>query len=279
MVKLTHRRDEEDIIVVYSKKVLISEDSAEVSAICQEKLEQKGYRVILRKRDGFEVLSAIKDEHPDLVIMESQLRRVDAVGVLQNLKEEEKPLFIVTSAYHNAITERIISEDSHCCFMLKPYELSVLIDRVDLMCGSDLAAYRARSEKSSISRQELELTITSMIHQIGVPAHIKGYHYLREAILLSITGKGMMTSVTKHLYPMVAKRFSTTSSRVERAIRHAIEVAWDRGDVDVLNAYFGYTVQNSRGKPTNSEFIAMIADKIRIQLKLQNKELEIRDQA
>ena len=115
---------------------------------------------------------------------------------------------------------------------------------------------------------EIEMRVTDIIHQIGVPAHIKGYQYLREAIILSINDTEMMNSVTKVLYPTVAKRFSTTSSRVERAIRHAIEVAWDRGDVDVLSSYFGYTIQNTRGKPTNSEFIAMISDKLRLQLKI-----------
>ena len=114
----------------------------------------------------------------------------------------------------------------------------------------------------------MELMVTEMIHQIGVPAHIKGYHYLREAILLSVEDPEIMNAVTKVLYPTVAKKFGTTPSRVERAIRHAIEVAWDRGDVDTLNAYFGYTIHNSRGKPTNSEFIAMLSDKLRLTLKV-----------
>lgn len=114
----------------------------------------------------------------------------------------------------------------------------------------------------------MELMVTEMIHQIGVPAHIKGYHYLREAILLSVEDPEVMNAVTKVLYPTVAKKFGTTPSRVERAIRHAIEVAWDRGDVDTLNSYFGYTIHNSRGKPTNSEFIAMLSDKLRLTLKV-----------
>ena len=114
----------------------------------------------------------------------------------------------------------------------------------------------------------MELMVTEMIHQIGVPAHIKGYHYLRESILLSVKDPEVMNAVTKVLYPTVAKKFTTTASRVERAIRHAIEVAWDRGDVDTLNAYFGYTIHNSRGKPTNSEFIAMLSDKLRLTLKV-----------
>ena len=123
-------------------------------------------------------------------------------------------------------------------------------------------------KNNCISDQELELMVTEIIHQIGVPAHIKGYHYLREAILLSVKNSEIINSVTKLLYPTVAKNHSTTSSRVERAIRHAIEVAWDRGDIDVLNSYFGYTIQNERGKPTNSEFIAMISDKLRLKLKI-----------
>ena len=117
------------------------------------------------------------------------------------------------------------------------------------------------------SDNSLEITITNILHEIGVPAHIKGYHYLRESIILSVNNPEIINSITKQLYPTVAKKFTTTSSRVERAIRHAIEVAWDRGDIDVLNSYFGYTIHNERGKPTNSEFIAMIADKLRLNLK------------
>lgn len=147
--------------------------------------------------------------------------------------------------------------------MLKPFELEDLVDRVIAL--SDFHAPAETSAKPNST--DLEVMITEVIHQIGVPAHIKGYHYLRESIRLSIEDPEMINSVTKLLYPTVAKTYNTTSSRVERAIRHAIEVAWDRGDVDTLNAYFGYTIHNSRGKPTNSEFIAMIADKLRLKLK------------
>jgi two-component system response regulator (stage 0 sporulation protein A) len=127
---------------------------------------------------------------------------------------------------------------------------------------------KEQTDKSAVSKYELEIMVTEILHQIGVPAHIKGYHYLRDSIILSITNSEVINSVTKILYPTVAKRHNTTASRVERAIRHAIEVAWDRGDIDVLNSYFGYTIQNERGKPTNSEFIAMIADKLRLKLKM-----------
>ena len=135
------------------------------------------------------------------------------------------------------------------------------------MAGDTQSQVKSNAQ-AHFNNSDLEVLVSEIMHQIGVPAHIKGYQYLREAIILSINDTEMMNSVTKVLYPTVAKRFSTTSSRVERAIRHAIEVAWDRGDVDVLSSYFGYTIQNSRGKPTNSEFIAMISDKLRLQLKI-----------
>ena len=141
----------------------------------------------------------------------------------------------------------------------------MLCDRILLICGKD--SKPTVKAREPLGDTEVELMITDIIHQIGVPAHIKGYHYLRDAIMMSIREKEAINSVTKILYPTVAKHYKTTSSRVERAIRHAIEVAWDRGDVDVLYSYFGYTIQNNRGKPTNSEFIAMIADKINLKLK------------
>ncbi len=130
------------------------------------------------------------------------------------------------------------------------------------------AAGSAETLANNVSKElGIEFKVTEILHQIGVPAHIKGYHYLRDSIIMSVENPEIINAVTKQLYPSVAKKFSTTSSRVERAIRHAIEVAWDRGDVDILNSYFGYTIHNSRGKPTNSEFIAMISDKLRLQMK------------
>ena len=150
-------------------------------------------------------------------------------------------------------------------YFIKPFDVKNMADRI-----IQLSHWKQESASSNnrVTDNDLELMVTEIIHQIGVPAHIKGYHYLREAIILSVSNNEVINSVTKILYPTVAKKHNTTSSRVERAIRHAIEVAWDRGDVDVLNSYFGYTIQNDRGKPTNSEFIAMIADKLRLRLKV-----------
>ena len=155
--------------------------------------------------------------------------------------------------------------------MLKPYNMESLCQHIRTLAknrlGDDVAAPIAEQEQDSRT-PDIETQVTRIIHQIGVPAHIKGYQYLRTAILLTVKDSDIINSVTKVLYPSVAKKYQTTTSRVERAIRHAIEVAWDRGDVDTLNAYFGYTIQNNRGKPTNSEFIAMIADNLRLKYKL-----------
>lgn len=248
------------------KKILISDDSADFRVSCQEKLREKGYDVIFRKRDGFEVLSAIQDERPELVVMDAQMRHVDAIGVINTLKTGDyMPKFIVTSSYSNAFTEKVLMETPNCHCILRPVEISILAERVDAICSMDTDPVHTVQE--GISDKEWEIIVTDILHQIGVPAHIKGYHYLRDAIIMSLKDMKIINSVTKQLYPAVAEHFETTSSRVERAIRHAIEVAWDRGDVEVLNAYFGYTIQNSRGKPTNSEFIAMIADQIRLKYK------------
>lgn len=149
-------------------------------------------------------------------------------------------------------------------YMIKPFDNQMLAQRIQQIVSWNVAGTRVARERKE---DDLEVTISEIMHQIGVPAHIKGYQYLRKSIILAIEDDDMMNSVTKLLYPTVAKEFRTTPSRVERAIRHAIEVAWDRGDVDVLSSYFGYTIQNSRGKPTNSEFIAMIADKLKLKMK------------
>lgn len=244
------------------KKILLSDDATDFRTSCKEKLQEKGYEVILRKRDGFEVLSAIQDEHPDLVIMDTQMRHVDAIAVINTLSSESKlPYFIITSSFTNDFTEKMLTRLPNCHIMLRPIAISALVDRVEAICSMEESTAHTTSVGNE---QQREIIITDILHQVGVPAHIKGYHYLRKAILIALADMKVIDSVTKELYPAVARYFDTTPSRVERAIRHAIEVAWDRGDVDTLNSYFGYTIHNLRGKPTNSEFIAMIADKMRL---------------
>ncbi len=250
----------------FRKKVLIGDNSADFGAICKDSLREKGYEVLLQKKDGKEILSAISSEKPDLAVISMTMAHGDALSVIHNCRMRGiGTAFIVTSPFQNAMVLRELMQQNNCYFMLEPFDMEELYERIDVMAGRESGVSR-ESARVVYTRHDLELMITDIMHDIGVPAHIKGYHYLREGIYLCICNINMINSVTKELYPAIAKHFGSTASRVERAIRHAIEVAWDRGDVDVLNSYFGYTIQNSRGKPTNSEFIAMISDRIRMQI-------------
>ena len=229
-------------------------------------LKSYGFQVQTCPRDGMKVLQCIKKEQPQVVVLEMFMPNLDALEVMGLLKKESFPAmphFVVTTAFINPHLEREVMEaGASYCFLL-PYDPEVMAERI-----SRIAKTPGAQEGVLVSdRPDLEVMVTEIIHQIGVPAHIKGYHYVRESIMLAVERPEIINSVTKQLYPEVAKRFGTTASRVERAIRHAIEVAWDRGDVDTLNSYFGYTIHNGRGKPTNSEFVAMIADKIRLKLR------------
>lgn len=231
---------------------------------CARVFSSYGYNTVLTDKDGAQVLTKIKFEKPDVVIMDAFMLHVDALGVIKQIREMKdlkSPMIIVLSSVDNMRFESEILNGGADYYFLKPVDAEIIAQRISQLSGWKNGKSQ---EKGS---NDLEVVVSEIMHQIGVPAHIKGYQYLREAIILSINNTEMMGSVTKLLYPTVAKTFKTTSSRVERAIRHAIEVAWDRGDVDVLSSYFGYTIQSSRGKPTNSEFIAMIADKLRLQLK------------
>ena len=250
--------------MVNKRKIIIGDDSVEYGKICADMLREKGFDVLTEPKNGQIIYEAILTENPSVVIIDALMQQMDAIKLIKLFKDSPKrPAFIITTAYDSSFLQSELMSCGAAYFMLKPFDLSDLIDRVVALSEFHLPA----ESVSKTNGTDLEVMITEIIHQIGVPAHIKGYHYLRESIRLSIEDPEMINSVTKLLYPTVAKTFNTTSSRVERAIRHAIEVAWDRGDVDTLNAYFGYTIHNSRGKPTNSEFIAMIADKLRLQLK------------
>lgn len=247
-------------------KVLIGDDTLNFGIICSELLEKKEFETIVKPKDGITIFDAIKSCEPDVIILDSNMPHIDAIGILKNFssKDINPPYFIVTSSYDNPLVEKEALAHGASYFMAKPVDLNQLCERVEYLATKGATQV---SMKSSAKVDDIEIMVTEVIHQIGVPAHIKGYHYLREAIILSIEDNEMINSVTKVLYPTVAKKFKTTSSRVERAIRHGIEVAWDRGDVDVLNSFFGYTVHTGRGKPTNSEFIAMIADRLRLEMK------------
>lgn len=252
-------------------KVVVADDSTELGQSCSKALKSYGMEVILCEKDGRRVVEAIASVKPDVVVADVFMPNLDILGVLAEIKEmpqKDRPLVMAMSSFDNQRLEREALDNGAAYYFLKPFDMNTMAQRILTLSGWKNDISPVVIKDNVVTDPQLEYMITEIIHQIGVPAHIKGYHYLREAIMLSVKDSEIINSVTKLLYPTVAKKHGTTSSRVERAIRHAIEVAWDRGDLDVLNSYFGYTVQNSRGKPTNSEFIAMISDRLRLQLKI-----------
>lgn len=246
-------------------KVMLTEDGSETLHELAGILRSNNCEVLTVIKDGSMLVNAIKTgEIPDVILMDGFMARLDALGVLREIDSmhlEKRPLVMVLSGADNPRFESEILNAGADYYFLKPYNPAMLAERVVQFAG----IHNASANKNGI--KDLEVVVSQIMHQIGVPAHIRGYQYLREAIILSVNNSEMISSVTKILYPTVAKTFKTTPSRVERAIRHAIEVAWDRGDVDVLSSYFGYTIRNERGKPTNSEFIAMISDNLKLQMK------------
>lgn len=247
-------------------KVLLAGEDQKFNLKCAENLRQNGFDVECLKKDGTLLLQEIGVKKPNIIFMDAFLSGLDALGVLQQLTEKGQKgnlcILVACPTDHPALESQLLAAGADYYF-LKPVDPTVAAQRI-----AQLANWNAGRSLPPVDNQSMmEVTISDIMREIGVPAHIKGYIYLREAILLTVQDPDLMHAVTKVLYPTVAKTNKTTPSRVERAIRHAIEVAWDRGDVDVLASYFGYTIQNSRGKPTNSEFIAMIADKLRLSIK------------
>lgn len=243
-------------------KVLIADADAEQRKRITERARARGI-ITFECDNGGNAIKILRTESIDVAIVDVWLFQVDGIGVLKEAFAQNRDLktrFIVTmdGLNRNLFVESLNAGASMC--LPKPYSIESLFSHIEALCEAD--GVQRKPEENSES--ELEMVITKIFHQIGIPAHIKGYRYLRTAIMYTVNDSDMIGNITKILYPSVAKAYKTTTSRVERAIRHAIEVAWDRGDVDTLNAYFGYTVQSSRGKPTNSEFIAMIADSLRL---------------
>lgn len=252
-----------------SIKILIADESGEFRIGCKDNLAKLGFRQIETAINGEDAETKIRLYKPDVVIMDAWLSKVDCIKILNKLKGMDNcPAFIVVSMVNNAnvFAEAFEAGAEYC--LVKPLDYHTLKERIVRISAKKRKTITQADGKTTVTASpDMETQITKIIHQIGVPAHIKGYQYLRTAIMMAIEDNNIINSVTKVLYPSVAQKYSTTSSRVERAIRHAIEVAWDRGDIDTLNSYFGYTIQNNRGKPTNSEFIAMIADNLRLKNK------------
>ena len=258
----------------YSKKILIADESAGERQILRESLARAGYRLVDEASNGEEALQKLRHGRYDAALLDMMLTRLDGIGVLRNCKNidfspEQPPVFLMFSPVANQTMINEALSAGADSFLMKPFDMNSLCEHLkSLLEARQKITVPVASVPVEQNAADIETQVTKIIHQIGVPAHIKGYQYLRTAILLTIQDSDIINSVTKVLYPSVAKKYQTTTSRVERAIRHAIEVAWDRGDVDTLNSYFGYTIQNNRGKPTNSEFIAMIADNLRLKYKL-----------
>jgi len=246
--------------------VIIADNTEEFCTSLSAALQQAGgYQVLGTANDGEQTIRMVTERKPDVLILDLMLPKRDGISVLKAIANmEHKPATLATSAF---LTEFVSSAAANLgvrYLMLKPCDISALVERLNEIRGGESLRrlISRRPDKASI-----ESMVTGIIHEIGVPAHIKGYQYLREAIIIAVNDMDVINAITKVLYPQVAKTFQTTPSRVERAIRHAIEVAWDRGDLDTLQRFFGYTVSNTKGKPTNSEFIALIADKLQLQLK------------
>ena len=251
-------------------RVLIADPNNDFRGMCGERLTRQGSFVTDEAQNGEEALQKIRRMQFDFVICDIWLPKIDGLRLVREVKELEtvdkkSPEFIALTCITNQNIFIEADEAGAAYCMVKPVDFDMLIRRMLRMMSP---AFRGGAARRGEQPADIETQVTKIIHQIGVPAHIKGYQYLRYAIMMAISDNDVINSITKVLYPSVAKQFGTTSSRVERAIRHAIEVAWDRGDVDVLNSYFGYTIQNNRGKPTNSEFIAMIADNLRLKNKI-----------
>lgn len=243
------------------RTVLLADANEDFRCLLQETIDQtEEFRVVGSVSNGLEAVQLVEKTRPDLVLLDVVLPGLDGFAVMNRLRkpESETPKIMVISAFCSDRTVTEAMEKGAGYFMTKPCETNSLLDRMRALCQTPEAAEHP---------VELKNMVTSIIHEIGVPAHIKGYQYLREAIMIAVDDMDVINAVTKVLYPEVAKRFSTTPSRVERAIRHAIEVAWDRGDLETLQKFFGYTVSNTKGKPTNSEFIAMIADRLVLERK------------
>lgn len=249
-------------------RILIADDNREFCETLKDFIQQQDDLELLGiAHNGLEAIERIDQGKPDVVVLDIIMPHLDGIGVLEKLAVHHgghRPKIIMLTAFgQQNVTQRAVELGADY-FILKPFDFSVLATRIrQLADGVSVTPYVA-----VVKEKNLDVAVTNIIHEMGVPAHIKGYHYLRDAILMVINEISLLGAVTKELYPMIAQKYNTTASRVERAIRHAIELAWDRGNVEMMNKFFGYTINLERGKPTNSEFIAMIADKLRIESKV-----------
>lgn len=260
--------------------IAIADDNERMVDILKDILHQdEELQIVGIARDGEEACQIIRDKSPDIMLLDIIMPKLDGLTVMERIGQDsrlsKKPEFVVISA----IGQERITEDAFLLganyYIMKPFDHDMLLNRIQSLKEdrqkrkAEIRKVAPYETKMAYIERNLETDVTNMIHEIGVPAHIKGYQYLRDAIMMAVEDMNMLNSITKILYPTIAKNHQTTPSRVERAIRHAIEVAWSRGKMDTIDELFGYTVSVGKGKPTNSEFIALIADKIRLDYKKQ----------
>ncbi len=258
--------------------VLIDDNVRIINSLKEIILADNELEFIGSAEDGEEGLKLIAEKKPDVVLLDLIMPKLDGLGLMEKLKKDasitKKPSIIVVSAIRQDKVMESAFELGAEYYILKPFDSETILSRIRQVRGT-LYIHRGDSIRSeggqaAVKEYNLETDVTNIIHEIGVPAHIKGYQYLRDAIMMSVDDTEMLGSITKQLYPSIAKLHKTTPSRVERAIRHAIEVAWSRGKMETINELFGYTINGGKGKPTNSEFVALIADKIRLEYKFRN---------
>ncbi len=261
-------------------KVLIVDDSARTATMIRESLQDDNeVEIVGHAENGVAAIEMIRETIPDVVFLDLIMPKMDGLLVLEKIYRgipgiKKRPDFIVVTAVTQENVMQTAFQYGASYYVLKPFEKETILNKVQqlkpenklIMLNNSYEQYLSKEFKSEYN---LEMDVTNIIHEIGVPAHIKGYQYLRDAIMMSVGNSEILNSITKVLYPSIAKQHNTTPSRVERAIRHAIEVAWTRGKVDTIDELFGYTVNNGKGKPTNSEFVALIADKIRLEQKMR----------
>jgi two-component system, response regulator, stage 0 sporulation protein A len=254
-------------------KVVLADDNRELVHLLEDYLKnQDDMEVIGVAHNGKECLSLLSEQTPDVLLLDIIMPHLDGLAVLERMREVEgaSPHVIMLTAFGQEDVTKKAVDLGASYFILKPFDMDNLVNQIRQVCGNGAPVkkslnYRNDQQPQKRNKNDLSANITNIIHEIGVPAHIKGYMYLREAISMVYNDIELLGSITKVLYPDIAKKFNTTASRVERAIRHAIEVAWSRGNIDSISSLFGYTVSMSKAKPTNSEFIAMVADKLRLE--------------
>ncbi|MGB4504446.1 MAG: sporulation transcription factor Spo0A [Syntrophaceticus sp.] len=249
-------------------KIMIVDDNRDFCEILKEYFEGLDDCVVAGvAHNGLQALELLTEEFPDVIILDLIMPHLDGIGVLEKLSldyGEDRPKVIILTAFgQEAMTRRAVELGANY-YILKPFDLEILANRVRQLANNQVG----QTQNSLPRTRNLDVEVTNLMHQMGIPAHVRGYQYIRDAILMVVEEMSLLGAVTKELYPAIAERYNTTPSRVERAIRHAIELAWDRGNIELMNKFFGYTIDVERGKPTNSEFIAMVADRLRVGTKV-----------